>query len=341
MVQAPETDGRARGAVLNMITGFMMGQAIRSAVDLGIADLVAGGAKDAQAVAVATGAHEPSLTRLLRALSAFGLLTEDEPGRFGPTPRSELLRKDHPRSLRPASLYFGDAWIQDPWRHLTHGVKTGQTAFEHVHGIGYWQYLADHPDDAAIFNEFLASLRPQRHAAVVEAYDFAGVGTLVDVGDGYGQLLLAVLNAHSTMKGILFDMPSVVVGAKEVLQGEGAAARCEVVGGDMFTAVPADGDTYVLSNVIHDWGDQESVAILTNCHRAMGGQGRLLLVEQLAVPGGMQATVAAADLHMQVMFAEARQRTQVEFEDLLRRSGFRLARVIPTKSDASIIEAMP
>ena len=337
----PETEARARGAVLNMVSGFMYTQAIRSAVDLGIADLVAGGPKPVNDLAAATKAHEPSLARLLRALAAFGVLTEEEPGRFGPTPRSDLLRRDHPRSLRPAALYFGKPWIQDPWRDLTYAVQTGRSAFEHVHGADYWQYLADHQDEAAVFNELLALLRPQRHAAVVEAYEFADMRTLVDIGGGYGQLLVAVLKAHPEMRGVLFDLPSVVTGARATLEEGGVAGRCEVVGGDMFAAVPAGGDAYVLSNVIHDWGDEASAAILASCHRAMNGRGILLLVEQLAVPGQMQPSVAAADLHMLTMFTEARQRSEPEFQALLQRTAFRLMRIIPTKSDASIVEATP
>jgi cyclopropane fatty-acyl-phospholipid synthase-like methyltransferase len=202
-------------------------------------------------------------------------------------------------------------------------------------------YLADHPDAAALFNEMLTEWRAQRDAAVAEAYDFAGVQTLADVGSGYGNLLVTILRRHPTMRGVLFDQPTVVAAARTTLEQGGVADRCSAVGGDMFAAVPRGGDAYVLANIIHDWGDEESVTILTRCHEAMERRGRLLLVEAVTVPGAMRPAVASVDLRMLAMVGEARQRTQAEFQTLLDRSGFRLMRSVPTTTDFSIIEAVP
>lgn len=336
-----ETETEARDALDGMMFGIQITQTLRTAVDIGIAELLADGPVAANDLAAATGTDALSLGRLPRALAALGVLTEDTTGRFGPTPRSDLLRRDHPRSMRPTALFRTEAWFQDPFRYLTEAVRTGRVPFELVHGATHWQYLADHPDAAALVSEMLATRGPQRFAAVVEAYDFAGVRTLVDVGGGYGQLLVTVLQAHPAMRGVLLVLPRVVASAGATLEEGGVADRCDVIGGDMFTAMLPGGDAYVLSAVIHDWADKESAAILSNCRRAMEGNGRLLLFEQVAVAGATSPMVASVDLLMMVLFGQARQRTEAELQALLDGAGFSVTRVIPTTTGASIIEAAP
>lgn len=187
----------------------------------------------------------------------------------------------------------------------------------------------------------LATTRPQRHAAVVAAYDFSPVRRLVDVGGGSGQLLAVILQKYPAMHGVVFDLPEAVAGAKALLEATGIADRCEVVGGDFFTAVPAGGDAYVLSNVIHDWGDAESTAILRSCRRAMEPTARLLLVEQVVTPGATPDSTARTDVGMLVLTRGGRQRTEAEFELLLKSAGFTLTRTVATASDASVIESVP
>jgi O-methyltransferase len=310
-------------------------------VDLGIADLLVAGPMTTHDLAAATGSREPWLTRLLRYLEACGVVTEEQSDRFGATSRSDLLRRDHPRSLRPTAIFLSEPWFQQPYAHLAVGIQSAQAPFERVHGAPVWQYLHAHPDRAALVSEALATLRAQRDAAVVEVCDLAGVDTIVDVAGGYGNLLATVLQFYPAMRGVLFDLPSVVSRAVSTLEESGVSGRCSVIGGDMFTTVPPGGDLYVLANVIHDWGDEESVQILTNCHQAMGGRGRLVLVEQVTVPGAIRRSIASADLRMLATFGDARQRTEAEFRALLDQSSFRLTRIVETRTDFSVIEASP
>jgi O-methyltransferase/methyltransferase family protein len=338
---APEGEGEAAAALLELITGFEVTQALRASVELGVADLLVAGPMTARDMAAATGTHEAWLTRLLRYLDAFGIVSEDPSGRFGPTPRSDLLRRDHPRSLRPTAIFLSEPWFQEPYAHLAVAMQSAQAPFEAVHAAPVWQYLTAHSDRAALVSEALATLRAQRDAAVVEVCDLAGVGTVVDVAGGYGNLLAALLQSYPSMHGVLFDMPSVVSRAASTLEESGVSCRCSLVGGDMFAAVPRGGDVYVLANVIHDWGDDESVEILTNCHQSMDGRGRLILVEQVVVPGAMRRSIASADLRMMATFGDARQRTEAEFRTLLERSKFRVTRIVPTRTDFSVVEASP
>jgi hypothetical protein len=314
---------------------------LRAAAQLGIADLLADGRQPVERLAQATGTHAPSLQRLLRALAALGVFTDDGEGRVGLAPLGACLRRDAPHSLRATALWAGAPWRVAPWAELAYSVQTGRPAFERLYGMDYWAYLDANPEAGAIFNQHLAAVRPERHAAVVAAYDFSAVHTLVDVGGGYGQLLAAVLHGYPDLRGVLFDLPSAAVQARATLAAAGVAERCELVGGDMFTAALPRGDAYVLSNVLHDWGDDQCDAILRNCHRAMAGGARLLLVEQLVTPGGTAVSILLNDVNMLVSQPGGRQRTQAEFQELLDRAGFRLARTVATASDASILEAHP
>jgi len=324
-----------RQALRGLISGFISTRMLHLAVELGLADLLAEGSRTADDLARETATHAPSLARLLRGLTALGVFVEETTGRFGPTPVSELLRRDRPDSLRAIALDFGAPHIQAAWMALPHGVRTGESSFRQVHGMDYWEYLRRHPDIASNFNDMLQKARPHQCAAVARAYDFSSVATLVDVGGGHGQFLAAILDANPEMRGVLFDAPTVVPGAAQALRIAGLDDRCRVEGGDFFASIPDGGDAYILEHVIHDWSDADSVRILATCRRAMRAGAKLLLVEQLLSPAA-----TPIDMHMLVLFGEARQRTEAEFRDLLDAAGFRLIRVVPTESEASIVEGV-
>jgi hypothetical protein len=311
------------------------------AAQLGIADQLANGPQPVSALAQATATHAPSLHRLLRALAGLGVFTEDLDGCYALAPMGACLRRDAPRSLRASALWAAAPWNWASWGELLYSVQTGKPAFDRLHGMNYWEYLDANPEAGAIFNQHLAAVRPERHDAVVAAYDFSAIRTLVDVGGGYGQLLAAVLRACPDLRGVLFDLPSAVEQAGTTLASAGVAERCELVGGDMFTAELPRGDAYVLSNVIHDWGDDQSDTILRNCRKATSRDARMLLIEQVMTPGSTPISTLLNDINMLRSLPGGRQRTEPEFGEMLGRAGFRLTRVIPTASDASILECAP
>jgi SAM-dependent methyltransferase len=314
---------------------------LTTAAQLGIADLLADGPQPIDELAQVTGTHAPSLHRLMRALVGLGVFVEDADGCFGIAPMGACLRRDATRSLRATALWAGSPSRRAAWGDLLYSVQTGNPAFDRIYGMNYWEYLDANPEAGAVFNEHLAGIRPERHAAVVAAYDFSAVRTLVDIGGGYGQLLAAALSACPDLRGILFDLPSAVERARATLATAGVAERCELVGGDMFTAELPRGDAYVLSNVIHDWGDDQSNLILQNCRRAVVQDGRLLLIEQVLIPANTPMSTLLNDVNMLVSEPGGRQRTEAELREMLRCAGFRLTRVIATAGDASILESTP
>jgi hypothetical protein len=316
--------------------GAVAVQAIHVAARLALADLLAGGPKTAADLAETTRTDASSLDRFLRALTSLGIFASDTSGRYRQTASSETLRADHSHSIRPWALMLGARFIWEPIGSLDETIRTGRAAFEHVHHAPFFNHLAEHPEDAAVFNAAMSSM-PSYIAAIVDAYDFSRFQRIVDVGGGQGALLAAILAANTRARGVLHDLPAVVAGAS-ALRREGIADRCEIVGGDFFDGVPGGGDAYLLSGVIHDWNDEAAVRILRNCRRAIRTDGTLILLDTV-LTGSSDPARALMDLLMMVLTG-GRERTESEFRSVLREAGFSLTRVIPT-AGASILESHP
>jgi hypothetical protein len=325
-------------AMLQMIQGFWVSRALYVAAKLGLPDLLKDGPKSSADLAEATGAHAPSLYRVLRALNSVGVFAQDDQGRFTATPLGATLRTDVPGSLRYFAIEELGENHYPAWEQVLHSVKTGGIAFNHVYGASKWQYMADHPEEAKVFDAAMSSFSSVVAAAVVAAYDFSSSATVVDVGGGDGTLLTAILKEHPQPKGVLADLPHVAERAKSRIKAEGLAGRCEIAPGSFFESAPA-GDTYVMKWIIHDWDDQQSVAILSNCRSAMAKGGRVLLVEAVIQPGTATSFSKCMDLNMLVMTG-GRERTEAEYGALLDSAGLRLTRVIPTYTEMSVIEAV-
>lgn len=323
-----------------LIFGFWTAKAIHAAAVLGIADHLEGGPKTAAELAGLTGAHGPSLYRLLRAVASVGIFEEDDRGRFAPTPLGATLRSCVPGSLRDTAISMLDPGHERCWGDILHSLRTGEVASEQVLGTSIWDYYIRHPEEERAFNGAMTGLSQMAGGAVVEAYDFSPFATVVDVAGGQGSLLSMILHANPKARGILFDAPRVVEGAGPNLEAAGVAGRVERVGGDFFESVPAGGDLYTLKWIVHDWDDERSVAILKNCRRAMHPGARLLLLEAVIPPGNGPGLGKFLDLNMMVITG-GKERTEREFAALLAASGFRPTRVVPTKSPVSIVEAEP
>jgi SAM-dependent methyltransferase len=326
--------------MMQMLVGRWTSHALGAAAKFRYADHLAGGPKSADELAKLTGTHGPSVFRLLRALASLGVFSETEPGTFANTPLSETLRNDVPGSMAAMALFLNHPVHIQAWTELPYGVKTGESAFEHAHQAKPWDYLARHPDVAPVFNDAMTAFSAMVGGAVVEAYDFSGIGTLVDVGGGHGGLLTGILQKNPSLRGVLFDLPPTVGdAARALVERSGTADRCQIVGGDFFESVPS-GDAFVLKAIIHDWSDVDSIRILKNVHRASKPGAKVLLVEAPIRPGNDPDLGKLVDLEMLIMTNGGRERTDKEYVALFEASGFALARVIPTRSPVAIIEAI-
>lgn len=326
-------------ALLRMMTGYWVSKALNVAAELGVADLLREGPRTSEELAAACGAHPPTLYRLLRALASVGVFTEVEGRRFALTPLAELLRSDVPNSMRALARMYGSEQYR-AWGDLLESVRTGEPAFDREFGTNWFDYVARTPEAGAIFNEAMTGWTTQLADAVVAAYEFAGIGPVVDVGGGHGLLLATILRAHPTMRGVLFDLPHVATGGAAAFEKAGVADRCELVGGDFFAAVPEGGAYYILAQVLHDWDDERCRVILGNCRRAMLPEGKVLVVEQVLPSANEPSLGKWLDLHMLVLLT-GRERTEAEYGALFKAAGLELTKVVPTSSGASIVEGVP
>ncbi len=326
--------------LLDMMAGKWAAQAISAAAELGIADLLKDGPRPCAEIATKIGASEDGAYRLLRALAGLNLLTENAPRRFALTDLGTYLRSDAEGSVRGLARFFGHEADWRPWDHLAKSVQTGIPAFDMLYGKTFFDHLASQPDLAATFHEAMTSLSLIETSAVVTAYDFRGIGKLVDVAGGHGLLLASILKANPDMRGILFEMPHVLEGAQILLAQHGVKSRCEVAGGDFFAAVPPGGDAYILKHIIHDWDDERSIRILRKCHGAMRPGGKILLAEVVLGSGAGSKFARLLDLEMLVMTQGGRERTQEEFQKLYQAAGFKLTGIVGTDTHISIVEGV-
>jgi SAM-dependent methyltransferase/DNA-binding transcriptional ArsR family regulator len=323
--------------LLEILFGFMTTQAIAVAAKLGVADLLKDGPRSAEDLARATGADPRALSRVLRSLAGAGIFAVDGSGRFRLTPLAEPLRQDAPGTLRDFAVFMGADFHWQTWGGLEETVRSARPAFERRHGKAFFDYLPDHAEEARIFHDAMTSLSAWASGAVAAAYDFSGFAKLVDVGGGHGLLLATILRKYVRLRGVLFDAPAVVAGAKGLLGEPGLAGRLEAAGGDFFQSVPAGGSACILKHIIHDWDDERAVTILRNCHRALAPRGKVLIVEMVLPEGNAPHAGRFIDLEM-LVFLHSHERTERQYGDLLQSAGFRPSRVVPTATPYSIVE---
>jgi hypothetical protein len=323
------------GIVLyQLATGHYLSRALHLAAKLKLADLLARGPRDALEIARETDTDAAALRRVMRLLASAGVFAETESGAFALTPLGGALRSDVTGSAWAMVMLFAGIAIQDGWKELEYCVRTGQPAFRKRSATGdaFSQFDAE---QAAIFDLAMATFAPQSAAAIVAAYEFSQFGTLMDVGGGNGALLIGILRANPKLRGVVFERPEAVAGARRNLEEAGFAARCEVVEGDFFTAVPAGADAILTKHVIHDWNDEQATAILRNCRQALPGGAKLLIAEGV-YPSQIDTSLpsrgaAANDVNMLVSTG-GRQRSEAEFRALYEASGFGLTKIFPTEN---------
>ena len=251
----------------------------------------------------------------------------------------EALRTGAQGSARASVIVSGRPASQRGRDNLIYSVETGKPGFEKAHGVGFFDYLAQHPEDASLFSQMMVGLNSQEPPAVAAAYDFATFRTIVDVGGATGNLLAAVLACHPGTHGILLDRPHVVKDAPTLLEATGVRERVTIKSGDFFAGVPAGADAYILSHIIHDWSEDRCLTILGHVREAMNAGSRLLIVEMVLPPGDAPHPGKMLDMVMLVQLG-GQERTESEYASLLGKAGLRLTRVVPTSSAVSIIEAI-
>ncbi len=313
--------------VLDMASGMWRAFLIHTAAKLDLADLLKDAPKTPTELASRAKVDSEALHRMLRALASMGIFRETGDGRFETTPLGKALETEGATSVKPLALLIGDPTWREPWAALQHSIETGESAFEHVFGEPYFNYLREHQEPAAIFNAWMSRISQFDNPILASKYDFSRAGTVVDVGGGQGVLISTILEQTPSLKGILFDMPEVVNGELEI--DESVVDRCEVQAGNFFESVPQGGDVYMMKAIIHDWDDENAIRILRNCNEAMLDDSRLLVLDAVVPPGNDPDIVKLLDIQMMVITHGGRERTARQFRELFDAAGFELIGIRP------------
>jgi hypothetical protein len=326
--------------LLQLATGAFISQAVYVAAKLGIADLLAEGPKTCESLSAETSTDENALYRTLRAIASAGVFTEVASRTFANTPMSDTLRADHPTSTRELTVWLNEPDHWNVYGQLTHSVRTGEPAWDKVHGEPVFKSLFETNTELGdIFNRAMTSFSHQTIPAIIEAYDFSAAGTVADIAGGYGHLLGAVLKANPGLKGILFELPQVLDGAPAMIESYGVSDRVEYISGDFTEDIPVKADVYFMKHIIHDWYDDKNVKILNNIRRSMPYDAKVLIIDTIIPEGDEPHFGKIMDLEM-LLTPGGKERTPDEFEGLLNAAGFRMTRIIPTRSLVGIVEAV-
>ncbi|MEW6470816.1 MAG: methyltransferase [Actinomycetota bacterium] len=326
-------------ALLQLVTGGAVAKAVGIAAELNIADVLAKGPCSTEQLAESCGAQPLALERLLRLLATVGVVHSEGQRQYTLGPLGECLRTDAPVSMRSMARMINGPLLRGI-AQAEISVRTGRPSFDEVFGAEFFEYLAANEEDGLVFSEAMTDLGRGFNMAVLDSYDFSGIGTLVDVGAGHGWLISAVLQKYPLMRGVLFDQPQVAEIARKKLAEADLLERCDIVGGDFFVEVPSGGDAYLLSWIIHDWDEERALKILQNCRRAMDDGGRLLLCE-FVIPEGDEPHLGKVLDFWIMSCLQGRERTEAEYRELLGRAGFELDRVVPSATPMCVIEAHP
>ena len=319
------------------LLGSLTSQSLCVAAELQLADHLGDGEMDVDDLATKAGALPDRLARVLRLLSSEGVFREVAPDRFANTPLSHALRSDHPQSQRDFAAFVRQI-VHPAAGELLHGVTTDEPAFEKAFGAKPFDMLFADPDATVMFTKAMASAATLR-TDLADAYAWPESATIVDVGGADGTILAQVLAPRPGLRGIVFDQPHNAEGAHRVFEEAGIADRAEFVGGSFFEEVPAGGDIYALSAVLHDWDDDNATTILENCRAAMGPDGKLLILDFVLPSGDDWHPGKVLDVVMLTLLT-GRERYDHEWSALLERGGFSITSVTPS-TRVSLIEARP
>ena len=327
--------------LMQALFGFMVTRSVSVAAELGVADALGDGPLYYTALAKAVGADGRALHRVMRLLVSTGLFAEPEPGTFALTEVSELLRADHPESLRDMAVMITaeSHWL--PWGRLSDTVRSGESGSQHAFGsdIFSWFQHEDNEAEWQIFNAAMTSFSSTTSQAVVEAYDFSGFKRICDIGGGHGHLLSAMLSMAPQAEGVVFDLPGVIESVDPDSVGD-RAERIEWIGGDFFEAVPAGADCYAMKHILHDWSDEHCRVLLGNIAQAMDPDGTLIVVETVMPETAEPHPAKFMDVNMLAMTEGGTERTAAEYAALFESAELRLKAIHETETLVCVIEVV-
>jgi len=323
--------------IVDILFGYMATQCLYVASQLHIADHLVSGEKNIAELAAQSNCDADSLYRIMRCLAQRGVFYEKEDKIFALNDDARLLISSNPNTLNPFLAVCGEELYQAAG-DLLHTVKKGEPAFDHHFKADFWCYLNKHSDKAKLFNDAMESSFNSTLLEIMHAYNFSLAKKIIDVGGGKGHLVCAILKNNPTAYGIVYDLPYSEDHANDLISSNHLSSRCKFIKGDFFESVPEDGDLYLLRVILHDWSDEEAIKILKNCRKVIAKNGKLMIIERVIMDDEYKASTCLCDINMLVALT-GKERTEKEYEHLLNQAGFKLNRLIQTKTAYSMIEA--
>lgn len=322
--------------MMKIISTKWLAKPIYVAAELGIADLLTEGPKSIEEIAEKTETYTPYLYRLMRTLASFGIFKQRKDKTFMLNSMAECLKTEVMRSI---VLMFHSDWHDKAWNKLLQSIRTGKTAFDMAHGMSAFEWFKKNPEQAKVFNEANAVKAKRSHRAIVDLYNFKKTETVIDIGGGYGALLFEILKVNPHLKGIIADLPYVLKSTEQIIKKQKFNNRCTTIDCDFFQKIPAEGDLYIMSHILHDWDDQQCQVILKNCNKAMKKYTKLLIIEMIVPKKNKPSITQLLDIEVMVM-GGGKERTKAEFNKLLNSTGFSLNKIISTKENIFIMECI-
>lgn len=328
----PEETNRMYG----IISGYWASQIAGTLARLGIPDRLSAGPLNAVDLAAELDCDPGAVSSLLRAAASIDILSGGPEGTFSLTPLGSTLRSEVPGSLRGMAATLTAPCHWEPWGQLEQVVRTGKESTETALGADFFGYLGQHQDQLKDFLAAMDDVSRLIETEAVRVLDFPDGAHLVDVGGGSGMMLAALLKKNPSLSGTVLELPQVVPAARQLIEDRGLSARCEVVEGDFFQAVP-EADAYLLKLILHDWNDERATAILATCARSLRPGGRITVIDTVVPDDSIFPLPAMLDLHMRTILG-GRERTAAEHEKIWTAAGLRLEQITNTSSSAPILQ---
>lgn len=323
-----------RKQLMGMLIGYWKTQIIHSIVELGILDLIKTGEKKFKKLLKITRLPVDSLRMIIQVLKIWDFI-EEKDGFYKLKFLGNLLTEDHPNSLKHASLMWGDEHYL-AMSKLTDALKYYKPQFQEIFGKPLFKYFNSHPDKGIIYNKAIKAYSFD-YNKLIESYDFTNTRVIMEIGGGTGQLLEKIISQNSTIqKGILFELPSVVREAKKQTQIKSLNQKIEFIPGDFFGKIPIKADMIIISRVLHDWNDENTIKILRNIYDALEQDGKLLILEMI-VPENPEYDIGVTLNFNLLVNVGGKERTLREFEDILQKTGFIINSVKSSEGIISMI----
>jgi hypothetical protein len=321
--------------IMQLVASNWISRLVYTAVYLQIPDILSAGEISIDVIAGKCGAKPDYLYRVMKALAGAGFFIEKRDKHFANTPLSQMISS---RTMGPIVRMLLSPWHNAAWDMLPRAVETGKEGFTFAMGKDAFTWLKENHEEGDIYqraNGLKASLLSEKLA---ETCNFREGETLIDIGGGYGNLLTGLLSSHTTLKGIIADLPHVAAEAHTLIESRGLSERCRAVDCDFFHEVPGGGDTYILCNILHDWDDEKAGIILTNCSKAMKSGSKLLVLEMLLPAESRPSFSQLMDIEVMIM-GNGRERNKEEFRKLFEKTGFSLQTTIPLDGETFLLES--